>query len=205
MFKKIFFFAAFIVFGLLGITIYQKLTLDDGRLHLIFCDVGQGDAILIRTTRSLDILVDGGPDERVLNCLGKHLPFWDRKLEMVILTHPHADHFTGLLTAFKRYSVLSFVTEKLINQSVGFSQLLKELKTRKLTPQNIYGGDRFTTKDGLIVQILAPSQSFLETTSPGGEIGESSEFASLVILVSFGEFDFLLTGDSQVEELKEAT
>lgn len=201
--KKLYLLALFIALGLLGIAIYQKITLDDGRLHLIFCNVGQGDAILIRTPRGSDILVDGGPDERVLSCLGKHLPFWDRKLEMVILSHPHTDHFVGLLSVLKRYSVLSFVSEKLVNKSLGFSQLLKELEVEKLSIQNVYAGDKFTTKDGLSFQILAPSRSFLERTSPAGEIGESGEFASLVTLVSFGEFDFLLTGDSQVEELKE--
>lgn len=203
MFKKLYLLVLFIAIGILGIVIYQKITLDDGRLHLIFCDVGQGDAILIRTPRGSDILVDGGPDERVLRCLNKHLPFWDRKLEMVILSHPHADHFTGLLSILKRYSVLSFVTENLVNKSLGFSQLLKELEVEKLSIQNVYAGDKFTTKDGLSFKILAPSRSFLERTSSAGEIGESGEFASLVTLVSFGEFDFLLTGDSQVEELKE--
>lgn len=200
--RKIFFFVVFIAVGLLSITIYQKITLDDGRLHLIFCDVGQGDAIFIRTPRGMDILIDGGPDEKVLSCLSRHLPFWDRKLEMVVLTHPHADHFTGLLSALKRYSVLSFVTEKLVNQSLGFKQLLEELEEKKLSSRDVYAGDRLKTKDGLSFKVLAPSKSFLEATSSGGEIGESHEFASLVILVSFGEFDFLLTGDSQVEELK---
>ena len=68
----------------------------DNSLHLIFCDVGQGDAILVKKGFN-QVLIDGGPDERVLGCLSENLPFWDRTLEMVVLTHPQADHLTGLV------------------------------------------------------------------------------------------------------------
>src|SRR4030066_1521532 len=68
----------------------------DGKLHVIFCDVGQGDAELIVKGR-VQILVDGGPKaDRVLDCLAAHMPFWDRNLEMIVNSHPHADHVGGL-------------------------------------------------------------------------------------------------------------
>lgn len=201
--KKIIFFTTVIILGLLVIVIYQKFTLDNGRLHVIFCNVGQGDAIFIRTPKGLDLLVDGGPDDKVLNCLSRHMPFWDRKLEMIILTHPHADHFNGLIPVLKRYTVLSFVSEKLANNSLGFREFSKELEREKSTIRYLYKGESFKTKDNVFFRIVAPTKSFLDLTSPRGEIGKSGEFASLVTLVSFREFNLLLTGDSQVEELKE--
>jgi len=64
----------------------------DYKLHVNFYDVGQGDAIFIETMAGNQILIDGGPDSSVLQKLGKDLPFYDRSLDLVILTHPHADH-----------------------------------------------------------------------------------------------------------------
>ena len=78
----------------------------DNQLHVSFLDVGQGDAILIQTPNHQDILVDGGPGAQGIGeQLSKHLPFWDRTIELVVLTHPHEDHLTGLLEVLRRYRV----------------------------------------------------------------------------------------------------
>src|SRR5450759_3982923 len=80
--------------------------LPDGRLHVYFLDVGQGDAIFVRTPDGRQILVDGGPSpEALLNQLGEVMPFWDRSLDLVVLTHPDADHMTGLVALLERYQV----------------------------------------------------------------------------------------------------
>jgi len=66
------------------------------RLELVFCDVGQGDATLVSWGK-YQLLVDGGPDNSVLSCLGENMAFWDRKIELVVVTHPQADHMTGII------------------------------------------------------------------------------------------------------------
>ena len=71
-------------------------TLPDGKLHIVFCDIGQGDAAYVRFPDGRDMLIDGGPNDKVLNCLGKHMPFWDRRINLVVLTHPQKDHMQGL-------------------------------------------------------------------------------------------------------------
>ena len=82
------------------------LSLPDGRLHVTFADVGQGDAVLITTPGGQHIMVDGGPDPlEAARLLGSGLPFWDRSIDLVVLTHPHADHVTGLTEALRRYKV----------------------------------------------------------------------------------------------------
>ena len=62
-----------------------------------FFDVGQGDATYLRTPRGSDILVDAGPGDVLLGKLGAAMPFFDRTIELAILTHPHADHITGMI------------------------------------------------------------------------------------------------------------
>jgi len=82
------------------------LTTPDDRLHVSFLDIGQGDAILIQTPNGQDILIDGGPDPQKINLeLGEKLPFWDRTIDLVVCTQPHADHVTGLVEVLQRYKV----------------------------------------------------------------------------------------------------
>jgi competence protein ComEC len=76
--------------------------------QIVFLDVGQGDSMLF-TYGNFQMLVDGGPGDYLINSLGKYQNLWDRNIEVVVLTHPHGDHFYGLIDIFKRYHV-----EKLI-------------------------------------------------------------------------------------------
>ena len=178
-------------------------TLPDGKLHLFFCDVGQGDAAYIKFPDGKDMLVDGGPDDKVILCLSRHMPFWDRDLELVILTHPHLDHFMGLFSVFKNYKVISFATENLQNKSVGFNAFTDLVKSQKTKSRFVLAGDRFILKDGVEFEIVGPKEEFLNVTSPQGFIGESGEFASVETLIQYGKFSALLTGDSQASELEE--
>ena len=74
-------------------------------LEIVFFDVGQGDAIFIETPQGHQILIDGGPDSTVLERLGDEVPFWDRTIDLIILTHPEQDHVSGLIDVLKRYKV----------------------------------------------------------------------------------------------------
>jgi len=200
--KIIIVFASFIL--LVGIFLYQSASLNDGRLHIVFCDVGQGDAIFIRTPSRKDILIDSGPNSLVLDCLSSHMPFWNKTIELAILTHPHADHLNGFLSVLKNYKIVSFATLDLKNNTSGFRALLESLKEQHIDIRYVYLGDRFIFKDGVTIDIVGPSKEFLAKTSPQGLIGEKDEFANVESLVKFKSFSALLTGDSQKEELKEA-
>ncbi len=189
---------------LVGIFLYQSASLNNGKLNIVFCNVGQGDAIFIRSPSGKDILVDAGPNNKVLDCLSRHMPFWDKTIEIAILTHPHSDHLNGFLDVLKNYKVLSFVTLDLKNNTSSFNAMLESLKEEKINIGFVYEGDRFIFKDGLSISIVGPSREFLVKTSPRGLIGERNEFANVVSLIKFKNFSALLTGDSQREELKEA-
>lgn len=79
--------------------------LADGKLHIYFLDIGQGDAIFVRTENGRQILIDGGPDETILRKLGEVMPFYDRSIDLVAATHPDADHLAGLVSVLKKYKV----------------------------------------------------------------------------------------------------
>jgi competence protein ComEC len=111
--------------------------LPNGQLRFVACDVGQGDALYFKTPKGLDILVDGGPDEAVLRCLSRQMPFWDRKIELVFLTHEHADHRTGIELVKKRYRIDRFLDNK-----------------------NFNTGDRIVTADGVTIVGFWPPRDF---------------------------------------------
>jgi len=75
------------------------------KTKIIFLDVGQGDAMMIDTLGDTQILIDGGDGKDILNKLGEYLPFYDRKIELVIMTHPDKDHLGGLVEVLKYYEV----------------------------------------------------------------------------------------------------
>ncbi len=93
------------VFGaaliLIGLIVSQW---PDNNLHVVFCDVGQGDAILIKKG-FWQMLVDGGPDQSVMNCLSQHMPFWDKHIEQLTITHADDDHIGGIEQVLDVYQV----------------------------------------------------------------------------------------------------
>lgn len=104
-YSKIIFVLVFVIF-FIWLIIYQ---LPDNKLHIVNCDVGQGDGAVI-IYKSFQILIDGGPaNGKVENCLGKFLPFWDKHLEIVVNSHPQLDHFGGLIKVFEDYKVDKFI------------------------------------------------------------------------------------------------
>lgn len=187
----------------------------DKNLHLIACDVGEGDAILA-IYKKTQVLIDGGPGSKVMECLSKYMPFWDRKIEAIILTHPQSDHLTGLIEVFKSYQVENFLVDPLDTSSQGFGVLKSLVGGSGVKVINPTSG-MVLRYDLIQLDILHPSKEFLAknlqpenpenniaiqqfNASYPGVLGaytsslDLNEF-SVVTILSFGNFDALLTGD----------
>ena len=194
-------------------------SLPDGKLHLVFCDVGQGDGAYIRFPDGRDMLVDGGPNNTVLNCLGRHMPFWDRHINIVVLTHPQKDHMQGLIDIFSRYSTDYFVRSDVVNATEGYQKLLDVVKRRSFKQKFVTTGETInigTTTLSVLwpsaEQIaifqrhsLAASESSQESVLQGSVLGASSpdlNDGSIVFWLRYGTFDAVFTGDadSHVED-----
>lgn len=175
------------------------------KLHLIACDVGQGDAILAVYGKT-QILVDGGPGSSVLSCLSNNLPFWDREIELVILTHPQTDHYTGLIEVFRRYTINKLLANPIDSGAQAY-QVLKDEVGGSAT-EVIYPTTGMVMRLGLMhLDILHPPHQYFEEISAGltlqkngGVLGaytttrDPNDF-SVVAILTLGEFDALLTGD----------
>lgn len=159
----------------------------DGKLHIVFCDVGQGDAAYIRFPDSQDMLIDAGPPNgRVVDCLAKHMPFFDRQIDVVMLTHPQADHHGGLPDVLKRYTVLYFVSPPVGNETDGFKELVKILREKKITVKNLYRGTRLKFGQA-IVDIDWPEREWValkvqnEKCNPSTSLRTSSQNGTCIV------------------------
>ena len=166
---------------------------------ITFLAVGQGDAILIQSGHQ-QILIDGGREGKVLlAALGEVMPFYDRTIDVVIATHPDADHIGGLPALLKRYRVDQFIDtgfSKVVTEKITDDQiLLQRVLEQKMIPRDILGrsGVSVAFERGGILTLLYPH------TLPLDPLLESNE-GSIVARFTFGTTDFLLTGDLPHEE-----
>ncbi|OGH52634.1 MAG: hypothetical protein A2186_02345 [Candidatus Levybacteria bacterium RIFOXYA1_FULL_41_10] len=169
---------------------------------MVFCDVGQGDSIFFRTSAGIDVLVDGGPDDKVLGCLGENLPFWDREIDMLILTHPHADHFTGLTYVLKRYKVKHFLSTGIEGNTEIYRKLKDLLAEHHVSAKNLEAGDRIRLGDESVIDVLWPSPAWIDGRYQSMSEDRLNE-SSLVLLLKYGSFEAMLTGDAEDLILKE--
>jgi competence protein ComEC len=163
----------------------------DGYLHVAFLDVGQGDAIWIQTPSGRHILVDGGRYPSVLNDeLGRQMGLWQREVDLVIATHPDADHVAGLPGLWERYQVGQLWTDGEVEGSQDYEALLQIAAESQTPIHTAQAGDVITIGDGVRLELLHPNGSL-----NGEERNENSVSLRLV----YGDFSLLLTGDAGEE------
>ena len=165
-------------------------------LEVDFLDVGQGDAILIKASGGQNILVDGGPDKIILKRLAENLPWWDKQIDLMILTHAHDDHVTGLIDVLKRYRVKKILYTGAVHNAPNYLNWLKIVRDKKIALTIIDKEQTINLGAGANLEILYPDESFLDKTVD--DLNQSSIIFRLV----YGRNKFLLTGDAgeQVEK-----
>ena len=174
------------------------LTNEDGRLHVVFEDVGNGDSVLIISPSGRQVLVDGGPDAQdATRLLGRVLPFWDRSLDVVVLTHGHTDHLTGLLDVLQRYDVRHIVEREAHYPTPDYQSWRQAVQNEDATTAEAQADQLIDLGDGVTVEVLHP----LETLMTGTESDLNN--ASIVLRVVYGDVSFLLTGDIFVDAERE--
>lgn len=196
--------------ALVAVVVWMAVfTSPDENLHLIACDVGQGDAILA-VYGETQILIDGGASNEVINCLNHYMPFSDRKIEIVLLTHPQLDHYGGLREVFRGFQVEHFVTNSLDSSNESY-QVLKSLVGGS-GANLLFPTTGTTIRSGLLhLDIVWPSSAFLameDDFSDSKVLGaftskrDPNEF-SIVANLRLKEFEALLTGDIGPEVINE--
>jgi len=167
-------------------------------LEVSFFDVGQGDSIFIETPENHQILIDGGPDATVLEKLGEEMPFWDREIDLVILTHPDFDHLNGLIEVLKSYKVDNILWAGVIADGEGYNEWLNAVEEEKARVIITQKGQKIKSNE-VYLEIIYPFESL------NGKITENTNNSSIVGRLVFGKNSFLFPGDIYKSIEKEIT
>lgn len=169
------------------------VTIPDDNLHISFLDVGQGDAVLI-SRGTQQVLVDGGPSPQAINLiLGNKMPFWDRTIDLLILTHPHGDHVTGLVEVLDRYRVRQALYPELDFESDIYQEWLSLIREMDIKCTPARSGQLIDMGKGAVLEVLNPQETML--TGTRSDIDNNS----VVLRLSINNISFLLTADIMQE------
>lgn len=192
------------------------LSFPGNKVIIVYCNAGQGDETLIQRGFT-QILIDGSRPGRALDCLQKHIPFFDRQIELMVVSHPQTDHFGGLVDVIKKYRVMSFVYNGVRGEAQEWGEFSKlvlaegakietvaagdevrvgEMKLKVLWPESTVGKDGFSR--------VARGDKGDKGDKGGKILGISSQgelnSGAVVMDFNYGDFDALFTGDIGEEE-----
>ena len=162
-------------------------------LQVIFFDVGQGDGIFIETPNNRQILIDGGPDKSILEKLSQTMHFYDRRIDLVILTHPHADHVAGLIETLNYYEVGHIMTSGAEEKTATYQKWRNIIKEKNIPLTIAQAGQRIILESGVVLEILWPDQSLIQS------LAQNVNNSSVVVRLVYNQSEFLLTGDIEKE------
>jgi len=199
--------------GALNLFLWSAVFEADARpdIAVYFFDVGQGDSAFIESRDGTQILIDGGPTNEVLSSLARVMPFYDRSIDAIILTHPDADHITGLVPLLDHYDIGNIIWNGVTAETKIFQEWNKAVLSEGAEVLVGEYGTRIWMSEMSFFEILHPfrlsgpdlsSEALLRTSASFGE-GVAKEDhkklkqndLSIVFRLVYGNDTFLFTGD----------
>lgn len=159
-------------------------------LKVSFLDIGQGDAIFIESPTGNQFLIDSGPGKSILNALGRVMPIYDKTIDMVLATHPDADHIGGILEILKNYTVGAYVYNGAIGTTGIFRELDSNISDLNIKTDIVRAGEVIDLGGGAYLKILYPN------SNPKGT--DTNKYSILAKLY-YGNSTFLFTGDAPTD------
>lgn len=163
------------------------------KLQVSFFDVGQGDSSFIETPDHRQVLIDGGPDSSVLAKIGRELPFYDRNIDILIITHPDSDHLAGAVEVARNYDIGLILTngkECATKICAEFDKIIKEKNIKVVAArarQEIdFGND--------------VKMDIWEPENASAASGKEDNNFSVISRLAYGEDSFLFMGDAEAKE-----
>jgi len=170
---------------ILQVSVLARSAEDD--LKVYFLDVGQGDSTLIVTNDGRKILIDGGPSEKVIEELGKVLPFWVNDIDLMIASHGDADHITGLVDVVERYKVKRFAYSGVSKDTLVFNRLFELLQASGTEIIQVRDNDDLKIGCCFNIDILWPKSGDISNLEQND--------TSVSFIASYNKFDMYMAGD----------
>jgi len=156
-------------------------------LLVAFLDIGQGDAIFIEAPNGNQVLIDGGRNKKVLEELSKIMPFYDRSIDMIIATHPDADHIGGLPEVMNNFNIEMIMEPGVQSDTNIYKEFKKVVNEKDIQTIQARQGMKINLDKNAYLEILFPNQNVE---------GWDTNDASIVAKLTYGENSFLFTADS---------
>ncbi len=177
--------------GALGLAAAHRA---DGLARITVLDVGQGDAILVEGGRGGRMLIDGGPDpDRLIVELDRRLPPWDRRIDILVLTHPHEDHVAGLPLLLERYRIGRVFESGMRGRGPGYAAFARDLAADRALPIGTLATGARIALDDIRLRVLWPDPGRVPVEPPNA--GRAINDVSIVLLGEVAGRRFLLAGD----------
>ncbi|MFH1375484.1 MAG: MBL fold metallo-hydrolase [Patescibacteria group bacterium] len=178
-----------ILAGIAAIIYLASTNLPSSKLTVTILDVGQGDSILIRTPLNQKILIDGGPGSSILTPLSQELGFLERRIELLIITHPDADHIAGFTEIFRRYQVENVLLTGVQHSTAWYRDILTQIANQNIPTLIASSEVDFDFGSGVVLDTVWPREPL------AGKAPADANAASVVSRLTFGQTAILLTGD----------
>lgn len=175
----------FFIFCVVLIFIFNEKR--DDILKFAVLDVGQGDALFIESPTGVQVLVDGGPNNNLSREISKVMPFYDRHIDMIVVTNPDLDHYSGFLKILDKYKVDYDLESGTTNKYSVYAELENKIKEKGIKKIIAKRGQIIDLGGGAYLQILFPDRDIS---------GMSSNDGSIVMKLVYGETNVMLQGDS---------
>jgi competence protein ComEC len=167
-----------------------------GELTFAVLNVGQGDALFLESPSGKQIIIDGGPDRNLLSELPKVLPWYDKHIDMIVVTNPDLDHYSGFLSLLNKnskYKVDYVLEPGTLSKTETYAILEKEIEDKNIK--------KILARRGQVIDI--GGRAFLEILFPDRDVTNlSSNDGSIVMKLVYGNTSIMLQGDStsRIEE-----
>jgi len=166
---------------------------------VVFCDVGQGDATYIRLKNKIDILIDAGPNKKILSCLGKYMPFYDKTIELAFISHPQKDHFGGYESLLDRYKIKLLFMNVTNIDSQSFNSLMNKINNKDIIIKGFFSGDLITLNKTFIKSLWPEHNVFKKNINKNFDLNELSS----ILFIKTSKKTLLFTGDIDQDILDE--
>lgn len=185
---------------MLLLTLTQFLQITGNDLKVSVLNVGQGDSILIQTAEHKNILIDAGESGQVIDELGNKINFFNKTIDLAIITHPHADHFGGFLELIQKYPIKQIMLTGAISKDPKYIDLLNKIRNLKIPiifPQN---NQDLQISNNIYLDIIYP---FAGQSLIGQDVSNKNNISIITKLITDSQSQILLTGDAEHEQERE--
>lgn len=186
----------FLIVCIIGLIIsaftYFKTIFKSQEPRVVFCDVGQGDGAYVRTITGIDIVIDAGPDNKILSCLGKYMPAFDKTIEYAFLSHPQHDHYGGFIPILANYKITTFYISLGDNNAKSYTVLKNLLSEKGADVREVFARDILDIDPATKIEFIWPEKDFYSS--------DLNDYSQAFVLNLAGT-TFLFTGDASPRSL----